>query len=634
MGTGGSKKSKCDLIKDKDGNLHIINIDTGNLNNVGQSILDFEIIKNLGSGNFGEVSLVMSRITKKLYAMKKMKLNNNSEKQNIKREIKLLEGLNHKYVIKYFTSFCENGFYYIIIEYIKGKNLESIKNENIEQKKYLEEKKIWKYLIQCLNGLFYLHNKKHIVHRDIKPDNIILDESGNIKISDFGISCIEGISIDETLKLSESNSNGPMNHAAPEVVKGQKPDFISDMYMLGLTFFELASNKLFLNRIKTEKTIKTYYTYEKIPSIYSDELKNFIMNLLEEKDKRPNSETALNNALYFYTLKYSKVTSIMSTFFCFKSMKSIVELFDSEDIYNYITKENQNNKYMYTKLFHDTLDCFNSNRFDSIKQNSFQLRYLFHLKNKDINNSNEITINDFILFSIPELNKELRTIKNPSINDEIIDDSNEDSVAKNIIDKWNKYQSHISDEFYFISKKIYECLFCQKIFKYQLDFNIICTFYPDRAVDYLKKTYLDINDLIQHYIKKRKYTNNHLFCKYCNIYQNDVYITQTLYTTPPILIIELNYSRNNFQLKIEETIDIQKHAQKKNNINNYTLIGAIFAEKSYNNEVVYTSITKIENEKWIYFNGNNIQNSSFEELKKHNNLLYLFYEENLFDTSI
>ena len=74
--------------------------------------------------------------------------------------------------------------------------------------------------------------------------------------------------------------------------------------------------------------------------------------------------------------------------------------------------------------------------------------------------------------------------------------------------------------------------------------------------------------------------------------------------------------------------------KKKNNINNYTLIGAIFGEKSYNNEVVYTSITKIENEKWIYFNGNNIQNSSFEELKKHNNLLYLFYEENLFDTSI
>ena len=634
MGTGGSKKSKCDLIKDKDGNLIIINIDTGNLNNVGQSILDFEIIKNLGSGNFGEVSLVMSHITKKLYAMKKMKLNNNSEKQNIKREIKLLEGLNHKYVIKYFTSFCENGFYYIIIEYIKGKNLESIKNENIEQKKYLEEKKIWKYLIQCLNGLFYLHNKKHIVHRDIKPDNIILDESGNIKISDFGISCIEGISIDETLKLSESNSNGPMNHAAPEVVKGQKPDFISDMYMLGLTFFELASNKLFLYREKTEKTIETSYTNEKIPSIYSDELKNFIMNLLEEKDKRPNSETALNNALYFYTLKYSKVTSIMSTFFCLKSMKSIVDIFDSEDIYNYITKENQNNKYMYTKLFHDTLDCFNSNRFDSIKQNSFQLRYLFHLKNKDINNSNEITINDFILFSIPELYKELRTIKNPSINDEIIDESNEDSVAKNIIDKWNKYQSHISDEFYFISKKVYECLFCQKIFKYQLDFNIICTFYPDRAVDYLKSTSLDINDLIQHYIKKRKYTNNQLFCKYCNKYQNDVYITQTLYTAPPILIIELNYSRNNFQLKIEETIDIQKHAQKKNNINNYTLIGAIFGEKSYNNEVVYTSITKIENEKWIYFNGNNIQNSSFEELKKHNNLLYLFYEENLFDTSI
>ena len=62
-----------------------------------------------------------------------------------------------------------------------------------------------------------------------------------------------------------------MNHASPEVIKGQKPDFISDMYMLGLTFFELATNKLYLHRTKTKNIIETEYTNEKIPSIYSDE---------------------------------------------------------------------------------------------------------------------------------------------------------------------------------------------------------------------------------------------------------------------------------------------------------------------------------------------------------------------------
>ena len=629
------------LTKDKDGNLHIIEIDNNPKSsiNVGQSISDFEIIQILGKGCFGEVSLVVSKKTKKGYAMKKMKVNNNSKDEDIKREIKLLQTLNHKYVVKYFTSFCENGFWHIIIQYINGKNFQVIADKNVKNEINLEEKKIWKYLIQCLNGLLYLHNENHIIHRDIKPDNIILDEADNIKISDFGISSLEGISIEETLINSKNKVLGPINFLAPEIILGQKHSYLSDIYMLGLTFFNLASNKYYLRRYFEGKKIKTNYTDQVIPSIYSDELKNFIMSLLQEKDKRPNSEDALNEALKIYTFKYcKKVTSIMSTFCCFNSMKNIVDNFNKEDIDKYINNNNIDINNIYTKYFADAIKCLNSIdiKFESLEEICLNLRYLFNKQNKDINDSYEMTVKDFISFLIPKMNEELRENKNDnsSKNNGIIDESDLQSVIKNIPKKWNEIQSLISNEFYFINKEVYECLCCNKIIKYEMNFDFICSLKPDRTVAYLKKKSLNINDLLEHYIKKRQYKGYNLYCKNCNKYHNIVNITKTLYTFPSKFIIELNYEQNNFDLKIEETIDIKNYIERNDDISNYKLIGAIFKETK-DNYKVYTSITKNKDEKWIYFNGNDFQNSSFDELKSHKNLQYLFYSNSeLFDSVI
>ena len=629
------------LTKDKYGNLHLKEIDNNPKSsiNVGQSISDFEIIQILGKGCFGEVSLVESKKTKKVYAMKKMKVNNNSKDEDIKREIKLLQTLNHKYVVKYFTSFCENGFWHIIIQYINGKNFQVIADKNVENQINLEEKKIWKYLIQCLNGLLYLHNEKHIIHRDIKPDNIILDEADNIKISDFGISSLEGISIEETLINSKNKVLGPINFLAPEIILGQKHSYLSDIYMLGLTFFKLASNKYYLRRDFEGKKIKTNYTGQVIPSIYSDELKNFIMNLLQEKDKRPNSEDALNEALKIYTFKYcKKVTSIMSTFCCFNSMKNIVDNFNKEDIDKYINNNNIDINNIYTKYFADAIKCLNSIdiKFESLEEICLNLRYLFNKQNKDINDSYEMTVKDFISFLIPKMNEELRENKNDnsSKNNGIIDESDLQLVIKNVAKKWNEIQSLISNEFYFINKEVYECLYCNKIIKYEMNFDFICTLKPDRTVAYLNKKSLNVNDLLEHYIKKRQYKGYNLFCKNCNKYPNIVNITKTLYTFPSKFIIELNYEQNNFDLKIEETIDIKNYIEINDGISNYKLIGAIFKETK-DNYKVYTSITKNKDEKWIYFNGNDFQNSSFDELKSHKNLQYLFYSNSeLFDSVI
>ena len=132
------------------------------------------------------------------------------------------------------------------------------------------------------------------------------------------------------------------------------------------------------------------------------------------------------------------------------------------------------------------------------------------------------------------------------------------------------------------------------------------------------------------------YKGYNLFCKKCNKYQKEVNITQNLYTFPSKFIIEVNYTENNFSLKIEETIDLRKYIQRNDDINDYALVGAIFKESNSNNEEVYTSITKNQNGQWIYFNGKGFQNSSLNELKNHNNLQYLFYSnsESLYDNII
>ena len=136
--------SDFELITDSNGKPGILFIDKGGKNvNVGSKLSDFIIQKKLGEGNFGSVSLVLSKITKKLYAMKEIKSSRyKSDRQGleVEKEIKLLENLHHPHVITYFTSFKENDSIYIITEYINGGSLENLLKKNIESGKLIEEK--------------------------------------------------------------------------------------------------------------------------------------------------------------------------------------------------------------------------------------------------------------------------------------------------------------------------------------------------------------------------------------------------------------------------------------------------------------------------------------------------------------
>ena len=172
---------------DQNGQPQFLCIDKGGQKvDVGKKLSDFTVVKNLGEGHFGTVKLVTSKLTKKLYAMKELQLSrykSEAQRKQVEKEIKLLENLHHPHVITYFNSFKENGNIYIIIEYINGGSLEDYLIDNIKEGKRFTEKKIWDLLLQSLSGLLYLHETKKIIHRDIKPDNLLLDSEGHLKIS-------------------------------------------------------------------------------------------------------------------------------------------------------------------------------------------------------------------------------------------------------------------------------------------------------------------------------------------------------------------------------------------------------------------------------------------------------------------
>ena len=640
-----------ELMSDSNGKPQIFFIDKGGKKvDVGSKKSDFIIQKKLGEGHFGSVNLVTSKLTKKLYAMKEIKEDRyKSEKQRkeIEKEIKLLENLHHPHVITYFTSFREDGCFYIINEYINGGSLEDLLKKNIAQNKLIDERTLWDFLVQSLSGLLYLHVNKKIIHRDIKPDNILIDLEGRIKISDFGVSAIKSEEVEDLVKCHGTIA-GPIQFMAPEMALGGSYDFKSDIYMLGLTFFILMSNQLPERKIDLGPIVLPVKNPNaKLPESYSETLRNFIHKLLKPPEERPTTAIAYGQAIAYYTSKYLKVTSISSTLQCLLSYPSIAQYFQSPKMQTYIdsdkNKNSQEKKYLITKIFKDALFYSNPNYFnyELTKTECLKLRILLYADKEKMNKCTEIDVHDFVPDLIRELHAELNKEVNISQgsgnndinledekNEDNIDWSNEKSVIAYYLQLFSKRcRSKISDEFYFLTKYENECESCQRIIKYTCSINCAVMLYPERTVKYLGKNDLTMNDLFKHFRKKRLFLDTNFNCKFCGKISRDSNRTGIFYTSPKNLVLLINYEKeDNFKLNISENINIGEFVEKREICQvNYHLVGAIFIEQKEKESRKYISISKNQSGQWKYFNGELIQDSSFNDLINHNKLQMLFY---------
>ncbi len=605
--------------------------------NVGSKLEDFQIVRPLGKGNFGAVYLVTSKLTNKLYAMKEIqtsKYKSQEEVNQVEKEIKLLENLRHPHVITYFNSFKQNGNIYIVIEYINGGSLEDLLIKNIKQQKRIDEKTLWDLLIQSLSGLLYLHEKRKIIHRDIKPDNLLLDSEGHLKISDFGVSAIKSDEVDDLLKCHGTVA-GPIQFMAPEMCLGDAYDFKSDIYMLGLTFWFMASNNLPERKLSLGPLIIPIKNPNaKLPDCYSEMLKGFINSLLKPPEERPSTSEAYYQAISFYSIKYLQTTSICSTLLCFNSIVPINQYFGGDKVKNFILSDEANNteNYIITKYVKEAIDAtspFNFN-YQNARLECLKLRLTIYADKDRMESSTEVDLNNFVSQLLPLLHKELNKFKGTSPQIGKADESNEiDVINKKAQQFMAEYRSKISDQFYYLTKMVENCDKCKKIIKYYCIINSLCAMYPDKTAEYVKKKNITVLDLFKHYHKTRSFTTK-TFCRFCNKNIENISRTKIFYTSPFNFILEICYDdESKFNLKIDQNINISDFVERKDFCKvNYTLVGAIFIEKDNNDNEKYVSVSKIPNGGWVYFNGNSVQNCGFDTLQNHKNLQMLFYSSN------
>ncbi|MCC6637060.1 MAG: serine/threonine protein kinase, partial [Ignavibacteriaceae bacterium] len=200
---------------------------------------EYRIIRKIGEGGMGTVFLAEDLLMQQEVAIKLLHMAMTTDPEIVERfktEAKAQYKLTHPYIVK-LTRLVQNGeHYFIVMEYVEGMTLK----EMLAKTGLLPEDRALPIFHKILRGLAYAHSQG-IIHRDIKPGNIIIDKNGNPKITDFGIAKILG---DKGLTQTGTKL-GTVYYMSPEQIKNPKGvDQRTDVYSLGITLYEMLTGKL------------------------------------------------------------------------------------------------------------------------------------------------------------------------------------------------------------------------------------------------------------------------------------------------------------------------------------------------------------------------------------------------------
>ena len=205
----------------------------------GQKINDrYEIIRVIGEGGMANVYLAMDTILNRKVAVKVLRGDlSNDEKfvRRFQREALSASSLNHPNIVEMYDVGEDDGNFYIVMEYVDGKNLKQL----IRRRTKLSLPEVIDIMKQLTDGIAHAHDS-FIIHRDIKPQNMLILDSGLIKITDFGIA----VALNST-QLTQTNSvMGSVHYLPPEQAAGKGATFKSDIYSLGIMMYELVTGSL------------------------------------------------------------------------------------------------------------------------------------------------------------------------------------------------------------------------------------------------------------------------------------------------------------------------------------------------------------------------------------------------------
>ena len=192
------------------------------------SIDDFSLLGVLGKGTYGKILLVRKNDTEEVLALKtvkKQRLSRRSQIERVTTERTILEEVNHPFIIKLKYAFQSNEKLYLVIEYCPGGELINYLSRRMEEPKV-------KFYAGCIVlAIEYLHSK-NIIYRDLKPENLLIDKRGYLKLTDFGLS-------KQTTKLNTFTMIETTEYTAPEMVRETGHGRASDWWSFGCLLYEL-----------------------------------------------------------------------------------------------------------------------------------------------------------------------------------------------------------------------------------------------------------------------------------------------------------------------------------------------------------------------------------------------------------
>ena len=406
---------------------HIIEneIPKGEMEDIGTTLDDFEILQTLGKGSYGFVSKVKSKKNQKIYAMKMIDLslvNDEQESNLLKNEIKILHQLNSPHIIKYYLNFQIQTKIYILMEYINNGDLKGYIQANLNMQKAIPEEEI------C--------------------------QDKTVKIGDFGVSAerkiganINGQVEKETLMI------GTPLYMSPEVFAHQPYGSKIDVYSLGCSLYELchfSAPRLPLPGVNQMGEIFTELKDmpPKNPGNYSPELENLIRLMIEkDQTKRPSSRTIFEQIKINYNSKHIQSTSIFCVYRCLLSFPNIIK-----KLQKHIMSNQSLDSIPIISTFKLALQNF------TVPNQSYpvihDIREILTFYNSTLVDPGEIECNDLVNYILSRLFNETNHNKNclyPYLftNENDSDNFNKETIIqKYLLNFQNCFKSFISDLFF------------------------------------------------------------------------------------------------------------------------------------------------------------------------------------------
>ncbi|MBR6486046.1 MAG: Stk1 family PASTA domain-containing Ser/Thr kinase, partial [Lachnospiraceae bacterium] len=261
----------------------------------------YEILEKIGAGGMADVYKAKCHKLNRYVAIKVLKdefASNKSFVSKFSAEAQAAAGLMHPNIVNVYDVGDENGLYYFVMELVEGITLKRY----IEKKIRLSVKEAVSIAIQVSMGIESAHNNG-IIHRDIKPQNIIISKEGKVKVADFGIA--RAASSD----TQTSHAMGSVHYTSPEQARGGYSDTKSDIYSIGITLFEMVTGRVPFDG-ETTVAIAIKHIQEEMPSprIYVPEIPISVEQIIAKCTQKNPDRRYANVSELMQDLKHSLIS--------------------------------------------------------------------------------------------------------------------------------------------------------------------------------------------------------------------------------------------------------------------------------------------------------------------------------------